>query len=100
MRRTAIIKAAVVALLAAPAWSSPDGRELRRTPVVEVVERVRDSIVNISATGLVKYERRSPFFDLWPMPPIDILISRTIILGTTTQCLKFSLRRPFSPNME
>ncbi|MCP4251269.1 MAG: PDZ domain-containing protein [bacterium] len=39
-------------------------RAIRRTPLVEVIERVRDSIVNISATGLVNIER-SEIFDLF-----------------------------------
>lgn len=44
-----------------PAWGQSEGLALRRTPVVRVVEQVRDSIVNISSTGLVKMDRRTPF---------------------------------------
>jgi len=57
-----------------PALADPDPQEPRRTPIVKVVEQVRDSIVNISATGLVNVERRD-FFDLFLMPPIQRKVS-------------------------
>ena len=41
-------------------------RALRRTPVVEAVEQVRDSVVNISGTQIV---RVSPFPEFFDLPP-------------------------------
>ena len=54
-------RTAVAALLAcyAPCGfaGEPAGRDLRRTPIVEAYERVRNSVVNISATERVRVER-------------------------------------------
>jgi serine protease Do len=41
-------------------------RALRRTPVVEAVEQVRDSVVNISSTQIVRVSPFGQFFDLGP----------------------------------
>ncbi len=41
-------------------------KALRRTPVVEAVEQVRDSVVNISSTQIV---RTSPFGEFFNLPP-------------------------------
>ncbi|HUU85520.1 MAG TPA: trypsin-like peptidase domain-containing protein [Phycisphaerae bacterium] len=50
------------------ALGESDTRELRRTPIVQVVEQVRDSIVNISSTELVE-ARRMDLLDMFIMPP-------------------------------
>ena len=50
----------------AAAMSSSRKRALRRTPVVEAVEQVRDSVVNISSTQIV---RSSPFPEFFDLPP-------------------------------
>ena len=60
MRRvlvTAIVLAASVPLAA---------QSLRRTPVVQVVERVRPAVVNLTARQVVTVHRRSLFDDLFP----------------------------------
>ncbi|MHC4090980.1 MAG: trypsin-like peptidase domain-containing protein [Planctomycetota bacterium] len=62
-------------LCGGPALAQPSGPELRRTPIVDVVEAVRDSIVNISATGLVKIGRRDFGVFLLPLPPIERKVS-------------------------
>ncbi|MCH7813368.1 MAG: trypsin-like peptidase domain-containing protein, partial [Planctomycetes bacterium] len=72
MRWGRIIAAINIGLaISAGAWAGEldpqTSRALRRTPLVEVIERVRDSIVNISATGLVNIER-GDLFDFFNMP--------------------------------
>ncbi len=52
--------------LGAAAASSARKRMLRRTPTVEAVEKVRDSVVNISSTQIV---RVSPFPEFFDLPP-------------------------------
>ncbi len=65
------VSAAVAILIASAGVSAgPDGRSLRRTPVVEVFEQNRDSVVNISATGRVKLQGRE-YFDLFWMPQLE-----------------------------
>lgn len=53
----------IVAASTCPVWGAGDdaGRKTRRTRVVEVVERTRNSVVNISSTQTVRYQRSSPF---------------------------------------
>ncbi len=56
--------------LVAGSGPQPDLRELRRSPIVRVVEQVRDSIVNISSTELVETRRGIDLFDrMFIMPP-------------------------------
>lgn len=59
--RSMVYRTEVVALLAcyAPCVFAGEGagRDLRRTPIVEAYERVRNSVVNISATERVGVER-------------------------------------------
>lgn len=71
VRRDIHIHAISVAVVIAaasthPAWGAGDdngdaGRRARRSQVVEVVERTRNSVVNISSTQTVRYRRSSPF---------------------------------------
>ncbi len=66
MRRSKVwLAVALVSVASVGQAEQPDSRELRRTPIVRVVEDVRDSIVNISATGLVQMYRRMDLFDLF-----------------------------------
>jgi serine protease Do len=58
LRRSALLAAAVVALAALPAGAR--AADVRRTPVVEVVERVSPAVVNISAESMVR--QPDPFF--------------------------------------
>jgi serine protease Do len=64
LRRAALCAAvlAVLAPLAAPpaAAQAPRGVDVRRTPVVEVVEKVSPAVVNISAESMVR--QPDPFF--------------------------------------
>lgn len=59
-------------MLAAPgmvaAETTDAGRQRRRSPVVEVFERVRDSVVNISSTQIVKLRSSGLFDDLFDLP--------------------------------
>jgi serine protease Do len=57
--RSVTLAAAVV--LAA----SAQGQSMRRTPVVQVVERVRPAVVNLTARQVVQVPRRSPFDDFF-----------------------------------
>ncbi len=64
-----VARVLVLALLGGtPSVISSSNQPSRRTPIVEVFERARDSVVNITATQIVEIERRvSPlenFFDL------------------------------------
>ncbi len=58
----------------AEAWAD-DARALRRTPVVEVFERTRDAVVNISSTQIIQVRSVNPFDQLFenffdiPRPP-------------------------------
>ncbi|MFQ5491227.1 MAG: trypsin-like peptidase domain-containing protein [Phycisphaerae bacterium] len=57
----------MTAWAAQPAPGQTDSLGRRRSPIVRVVQQVRDSIVSISSTGLVKVESRHPldfFFDV------------------------------------
>ncbi len=65
----------VVGLVGPGAAQEPDARAVRRTPIVEVVERVRDSVVNISATGIVRMQHRDPFLDFFFMPEMRQQVS-------------------------
>jgi serine protease Do len=47
------------------ASDAADHRDLRRTPIVRVVEQVRDSIVNISATRRVYAQGAMDIWDLF-----------------------------------
>jgi S1-C subfamily serine protease len=49
-------------MVAAPAAA----QSLRRTPVVQVVERVRPAVVNLTARQVVTVRPRSLFGDLFP----------------------------------
>ena len=60
MRR--VLATAVFVLSATPLV----GQSLRRTPVVQVVERVRPAVVNLTARQVVTVHRRSIFDDLFP----------------------------------
>ena len=55
----------MVGLIAASSLGQADSRELRRTPIVRVVEQVRDSVVNISAAGQVYVQRPMDIWDLF-----------------------------------
>ncbi len=73
MLRAALLTAVLTASLSSPAGVRGDERqrrELRRTPVVEAYERVRDSVVNISATEQVVVQRwgKNLFGDLFAIP--------------------------------
>jgi len=61
--KTACLVLAMVAPLIGA--GNEDPRELRRTPIVRVVEQVRDSIVNISATGQVYVRQPVDIWDLF-----------------------------------
>lgn len=60
MRQSLAIAMAV--MVAAPAAA----QSLRRTPVVQVVERVRPAVVNLTARQVVTVRPRSLFGDLFP----------------------------------
>ena len=58
MIKSSLVVAAI--LLGAPAASAPSTRAERRTPIVEAVEKIGPSVVNISAERVVQ-QRRNPF---------------------------------------
>ena len=60
MKRSRCVAIALV--VAAPAAA----QSLRRTPVVQVVERVRPAVVNLTARQVVTVRPRSIFDDLFP----------------------------------
>ena len=52
-----------------PSIISSSSQPSRRTPIVEVFERARDSVVNITATQIVEVERRvNPLENLFDLP--------------------------------
>ncbi len=57
-----VLVAAILAAATAPAVA----QSLRRTPVVQVVERVRPAVVNLTARQVVTVRRPSLFDDLFP----------------------------------
>ncbi len=61
MRRSVAVTVVLLAAAAAAAAQS-----LRRTPVVQVVERVRPAVVNLTARQVVTVRPRSLFGDLFP----------------------------------
>jgi serine protease Do len=67
MRQWIIVVTALVPL-AAPAWGEDPRRADRRTPVVEVFEKCRDAVVNISTTRIVQVRAlqfASPFDEMF-----------------------------------
>ena len=63
MRIGRVIAATLVGAAAVPAWTWAQGG--RRTQVVQVVERVRPAVVNLTARQVVAAPRRSPFDDFF-----------------------------------
>jgi serine protease Do len=68
-----VVAAAMLTPLAPAQDGKPDTRALRRTPVVEVFERSRQAVVNISSTQIIEY-RTAPgleglFEQLFDLPP-------------------------------
>ena len=79
--RTLTICVLATGLMSRPSWAQSDPREARRSPIVRVVEQVRDSVVNISATGLVQMQRRDPFFDLFFIPEMRRQVTTSVGSG-------------------
>ena len=69
----------IVMLAVAPAGA----QSLRRTPVVQVVERVRPAVVNLTARQMVTVRPRSIFDDLFPefAPPGERVMSQSLGSG-------------------
>jgi len=75
-----VLVAAVAAAIVAPAIA----QSLRRTPVVQVVERVRPAVANLTARQVVTVRRRSPFDDLFPEfapPGSEVVTSQSLGSG-------------------
>jgi serine protease Do len=63
---TIVIGQAAFGQAVAQETSRERGREIRRTPIVEVFEKTRDAVVNIQATQVVERRlRMSPFDDIF-----------------------------------
>ncbi len=77
MRFPHLLPALLVAALPAA------GQSLRRTPVVQVVERVRPAVVNLTAKQVVTVRPRSIFDDLFPefAPPAERVTSQSLGSG-------------------
>jgi len=76
------VRRAVIALAAAMAAAPGSGQSLRRTPVVQVVERVRPAVANLTARQVVT-RRRSIFDDLFPeFGPSDPRVYTSQSLGS------------------
>ncbi|MGD8451572.1 MAG: trypsin-like peptidase domain-containing protein [Phycisphaerae bacterium] len=74
-RRTVFVLAATVLLTAGVTSSRTADPDRRRSPVVEVFEKSRDAVVNISTTRVIRMRslgRHSPFDD-----PFDFALPRT-----------------------
>ncbi|UCD74495.1 MAG: trypsin-like peptidase domain-containing protein [Phycisphaerales bacterium] len=73
--RKTLLLPILLSLIACPAFAQErtDSRPLRRTPVVEVFEKTRDAVVNISSTEIVtqrSWGGMDPFFErFFDMPP-------------------------------
>jgi serine protease Do len=69
----------IVLLVAGPVGA----QSLRRTPVVQVVERVRPAVVNLTARQMVTVRPRSLFDDLFPefAPPGERVMSQSLGSG-------------------
>jgi len=70
-------------LIAMLAVAPAGAQSLRRTPVVQVVERVRPAVVNLTARQVVTVRPRSIFDDLFPefAPPGERVLSQSLGSG-------------------
>ena len=82
--RIAVFGIVLLAVGLAPA-EEPAGRDARRTPVVDVFERCRDAVVNISTTRVVRMRtlgRGSPWDDIFDFGPPRTLDQRVQSVGS------------------
>ena len=61
-----MVRSVLVTTIALAIAAPTAAESLRRTPVVQVVERVRQAVVNLTARQVVTVRRRSLFDDLFP----------------------------------
>jgi serine protease Do len=81
VRAAVLISVVVFGVPTTVARAEDDPRAARRSPIVKVVEQVRDSVVNISATGIVQRQRRDPLFDLFFVPEYRPRVTNSVGSG-------------------